>query len=327
MIERRRFFSPDSFWNTPIAPHAEIDPRSEFYMRTWSKEPTGGLHLNMHEFTIPVYSVDGSTPRRIVRQMETPYQAQRRAVNRRCEFRHHPDFGDVPIPNHAEPDPAGDKHAAFVDWERGLAWDMWQAIKHPDGSWESWTGMHYSIDGAGVFQTSDFPVENGDSIHFHGPGRAAGVPIIAGLAMHHEILAGRIEHKLAFAARYNGYQVFTFPATWTDGRCPGGLPEGAVVQLDPGLDLRPFGLCPAALVLCRALQEYGMVNVDGAAGTVLYLEGLYADAERRTWRGLIDDKEQLKRIPVEHFRVLKLDNVIPMGDGRQGLRLELPQGL
>jgi hypothetical protein len=325
MNVRRRFFSPDSFWNAPIAPDAAIDSKSAFYMQTWAKEPTGGLHLNTHTFTIPVYSVDDSTPRRVVAQTPTPEAGQIISVTSRREFRHGAGFGpQVPIPDHAVSDPEGDKHVAFVDWERGLAWDMWRAVKHADGSWESYTGMHYSIDGPGVFKTSDFDVENGDSIHYHGPGRAAGVPIIAGLAMYHEIVAGRIEHKLAFAARYNGYQTFTFPATWTDGRHVGGLPEGAVVQLDPELDLDQFGLSNAAKVICRALQEYGMVNVDGANGTCLYVEGLYGDPER-SWDGVLDDEDELKRIPVQHFRVLRLEDVIPMGDGRKGLRRELPE--
>ena len=259
MTQRRRFFSEDSFWNQPIGPDPEIDPGSDFYMRCWAKEPTGGMHINASHYSIPVYSVDDSTPRRRVGQMPTPPKAQERSVTRHREYRQGKGFGpEVPIPDHAVPDPAGDAHAAFVDWEKGRAWDMWHARKLPDGSWESYTGMTYSIDGPGVFRTSDFDVENGDSIHYHGPGRAAGVPIIAGLVMHHEVLAGRIEHKVALAARYNGYQVFTFPATWTDGRYAGGLPEAAVVQLDPDLDLSPFGLTDGAKVICRALQEYGL---------------------------------------------------------------------
>ncbi len=199
---------------------------------------------------------------------------------------------------------------------------MWRAEKLDDGPWQSSTGMHYSIDGPGVFRTSDFDVENGDAIHYHGPGRASGVPIIAGLAMHYETTSGRIEHKLSFAARYNGYQRFTFPATWTDGRYVDGLPEGAVVQLDPDLDLDRFDLSEAARVICRALQEYGMVNVDGAGGTPIYVEGLYGHREP-SWDGVLDEKE-LQQIPVQCLRVLKIDSLTPMGDGRKGLRLELP---
>ncbi len=323
MERKRRFFSADSFWNTPIAPDAPIDPGSATFMRHWAMEPTGGLHINAHTFTIPVYSVNDDTPRRLVHQTPTPEKHQEHSVTRNRSFRHGPGFGpEVPIPDHAVPDPAGDAHIALVDWERRLAWDMWRAEKLADGSWQSFTGMHYSLDGPGVFETSDFKVENGDSIHYHGPSRAAGVPAIAGLALYDEIAAGRIEHKLSFAARYNGYQQFVFPATWTDGRFVDGLPEGAVVQLDPDLDVSRYDLTDAARVICRTLQEYGMVNVDGAGGTCVYIEGVYGHADK-SWDGLVIEDE-LKQIPVKNFRVLLLENITPMGDGRKGLKQELP---
>lgn len=323
MSKRRRLFSPDSFWNTPIAPGTPTDPRNDQYLRCLKAEPTGGLHLNASEFAVPVYDVDASTPlRRVGQRPSTPAQQAKSATSHR-EFRHGPGFGpELPIPDHAVPDPAGDAHAAFVDWDRGLIWDVWGGLKLPDGSWQSWTGMHYRLDGPGVFEPAGPAVETGDSIHYHGPSRAAGVPLIAGLIMHHEVVAGRIEHKLSFAARHNAYQEFAFPATWTDGRFPGGLPEGAVLQLDPDLDLDPFDLKPGARVICRALQEYGMVNVDGAAGTAVYAEGLYADPTR-SWDGLFDE-EELKRIPLDHFRVLLLPPVTARGDARHGLKLELP---
>ncbi len=323
MSTQRRFFSADSFWNTPIPADAATDARNEQYLKCLQAEPTGGLHINAHTFTIPVFEVDATTPLRCVKQRATSPEQQARAINQRCAFRHGTGFGpEIPIPAGAAPDPEGDHHAAFIDWTRGLAWDVWGGVVCDDGTWQSWTGMHYALDGPGVFQCSDFAAETGDSIHYHGPSRAAGVPAIAGLIMHWEVLAGRIEHKLAFAARYNAYQEFCFPATWTDGRFPGGVPEGAVMQLDPALDLRQFDLNPGAQVICRALQEYGMVNVDGAGGTVVYAEGLYHDPAR-SWDGLIDESE-LKRIPLSHFRVVQLQPVMTRGDGRIGLKNELP---
>ena len=77
-------------------------------------------------------------------------------------------------------DPGSDHYLAIIDWSTNTVWDMFYAIKQPDGSWMSATGMKYSLNGPGVFRTEDLNVENGESVHFHGPGRAAGVPIIAG---------------------------------------------------------------------------------------------------------------------------------------------------
>jgi len=88
----------------------------------------------------------------------------------------------------------------MADWTHFLQRDMWGAAKRPDGSWASNTGMVYRLDGSGVFDRGLFLIHNGESIHMYGPGRAAGVPIIAGLIMRDEIAAGRIEHKLAYCA-------------------------------------------------------------------------------------------------------------------------------
>ena len=323
----RRFFSDDSFWNTPIAGGAEADPRSDHYIGLLQQEPTGGVHVNLGAYTIPVYEVDESTPLRTVHQRVSLDGDGRPRTwgGAGRTFSHGPDFGpQVPIPDHAVPDPAQDAHAAFVDWGRGIAWDVFAARVRDDGDWESYTGMTYSLHGDGVWDVSDFPADDGESIHFHGPGRAAGVPIIAGLIMREEVLVGEIRHKVAGAVRYGAYKEFVSPAAWTDGPLVGGIPEGAVLQLDPDLDLDPFGLSPGAIVVCRALQQYGMVNVDYAGGTVVYGQGLYHEGAP-SWEGVLAQNE-LKVVPVEHLRVLKMGGVIAKGDGRRRLTEIGPDG-
>jgi hypothetical protein len=84
------------------------------------------------------------------------------------------------------------------------------------------------------------------------------------------------------------------------------------------LDLEPFDLSPGAQTVAKALQEYGAVNVDGAGGSVLYAEGLYHD-DQRTWRGLLDENE-LKRIPMRHYRILELGEITCQGDARHRRR-------
>jgi hypothetical protein len=232
-------------------------------------------------------------------------------------YNHGPNFVNVPIPDGAIPDPETDHHMAIVDWDRMTCWDMWLAEKLEDGSWASNTGMVYRLDGEGVFKTSDFAVQNGDSIHFHGPGRAAGVPIIAGLIMFDEVKAGEIRHKLSMCTRFNALQEFVFPATWTDGRTPGGIPEGAVIQLDPALDLEKFDLWPGEKAIAIALQKYGAVIVDAGGGSPLYAEGLYGHPGK-SWKGVIREWDGgINSIPLDHYRVLKVSNVVHMGDGRR----------
>lgn len=311
----KRFFSEDSFWNQRLKDNPKIHSKSDYYVQLlYAADPRHGLHINLHEWTIPVYPVDGNTPRRKVsrrlphhdREGKRFYAYTRPFLRTATEhpLGFGPGFGDqVPIPEIATPDPEGDSHIALIDEDRGLAWDMWGAQKKADGSWWSCTGMVYDLNGSGTFDGIEFGIHNGESIHLYGPSRASGVPTIAGLIMHHEILAGEIRHKLLYACMACGHLSHHFPAIWTDGGLPNGIPQGTVLQLDPNLDLEAFDLSTAAQVVAKALQNYGAVLVDVSGGATLGGEGLWWD-ESRTWNGLLGE-EDLRVIPFEHYRVLQ----------------------
>jgi len=312
----RRFFSDDSFWNQPIAPNAEVDPRTERWVRLLETEPSHENWLiNCEQWTIPVYEVDASTPLvRVGLHYLSPEEKRTWHTNRE-HFGHGPGFELVPIPAQATPDPKGDAHLAAVDWGRGLVWDMWSLQKDPDGGWRSATGMVYAANGPGVFRTADLGVPDGESVHFHGPSRAAGVPAVAGLILYDEVMAGEIRHKVAAASRFCAYREFVFPAAWTDGFTEGGIPEGTVIQLDPALDLSAFPLTPEERTVCVALQRYGMVLVDIAEGQPVYAEGLWGHPGR-SWKGRLRSTGGLSTIPYRDFRMLKAGLVTRMGDGR-----------
>jgi len=313
----RRFFSDSSFWNAPLAAAPEIDPQNEHFVSLLKQEPSGGFGINLHKWTIPVYEVDEKTPRYRVAKHALSAGEKENWASERETFGHGPGFDDgVPIPKAAVPDPEEDAHFAVVDWKAKRAWDTWGFRVKPDGTFESKTGMTYALDGDGVFRTEDFAVVNGESIHFHGPSRAAGVPAIAGLILYDEVLAGEIRHKLACAIRFPAFQEFVYPAAWTDGPVPGGIPEGAVIQLDPALDLSKLDLLPGEKVVARAAQRYGMVIVDYADGSTLYGEGLWGRTDR-SWTGVLRDHGAgLDRIGAEHYRVLRLPPITRKGDAR-----------
>ncbi len=316
-MSAKRFFSDRSYWNQPIGDNPAIDPRSDELIAMMEgpiEEGFGPMHINIKEYTIPVYYADENTPLRKVHQRPPSLERGDHERARAHRFRRHPDFADslVPIPEGALPDPARDSHLAIVDWKRRMAWDTWACHLREDGEYESYTGMVYSLDDEGIWSYEDFPAQNGDSIHWHGPSRAAGVPAIAGLILLDEVKAGRIEHKLAFASWANALGQHVYPAAWTDGFREDGLPEGATLQLDPDLDLDAFDLSGGARIVARALQEYGCVDVDNARANTLYAEGLQFRQE--SWESLLDS-EDLRRIPLKHYRVLKLENIIYKGDG------------
>lgn len=310
------FFSSDSFWNTPMPPDPLLHPDNEHFLNLtrWSAGAALGLHINLLKWTVPIFEADDTTSRvRVGRRLKEDVQGKWFHANSRPWLNpghpegHHVSFtGEgVPIPDAATPDEEDDAHLAIIDRKARRAWDMWAARRSSDGEWASCTGISYSLDGPGIFDPADFPdAHNGESIHLHGPGRATGVPIIAGLILHDEILAGRIEHKLAFAAIATGLLSHYFPpTTWTDGSTPRGLPGGVLLQLDPALDLAEFELSSGARVVARALQEYGAALVDYAGGFTLYGEGLWRDSRERSWMDTLTE-EALFALGLEHFRFL-----------------------
>lgn len=309
----RPYFSPSSFWNTPLPDNAPTHPESDHFLKLSRQAiDAPGMHINLHEWTVPIYRVPADTPRVLVtRRMQDDPQSQSFLANSKPYLHEghrlglYPDFEKgVPLPTWARPDPQEDAHVAVVCEETGEAWDMWGARRNQDGTWQTCTGMAYSLDGSGIFEPSNFAARNGESIHPYGPSRATGVPAIAGLIRHEDVLAGRIPHKLLFAARCSGLLAHYFPPTiWTDGGVPGGPPGGAVLQLDPTLDLSTMDLSLGARIVARALQEFGAVLVDYAEGFTLGGEGLWNDPEERSWHGLLEE-DALFALGFDHFRYL-----------------------
>ncbi len=312
-----RFFSDDSFWNQPIPSNAEVDPRTSRWIKLLETEPTGqGFLVNSTQWTIPVYEVDSSTPLKKVGLLALTPEDRVHWHTERSFFGHGQGFDRVPLPQEAQPDPQADSHLAVVDWQRNRVWDMWALSRNPDGSWKSATGMVYPADGPGVFSTEALGVKDGESVHFHGPSRAAGVPAVAGLIMYDEVMAGEIRHKIAAASRFCAYREFVFPAAWTDGFTEGGIPEGTLIQLDPALDLSRYTLTREERIVCVALQRYGMVLVDLAEGQPVYAEGLWGHPGK-SWDGkLPHGSGGITKIPFSAYRMIRTGPAIPMGDGR-----------
>ena len=316
------FFAPDSFWNTPIQPEAAVDARSGQWIEMLREAQGGrGLHINLLEWTIPVFFADADTsrydlhpklPRCPLSQGHMIASERKLGPDHPCGL-HASVAGGVPIPLEAVPDPRHDAHMAVVDVDEGRAYDFWQCRREEDGSWHTNSAISYELDGPGVFAEEDLGgIENDESIHLYGPCRASGVPLLAGLILEDEIRAGRIAHKLAFACPVPALQEYVNPpATWTDGWLPGGVPEGCVLQLDPDLDLSTFQLPAAALTVAKALQEFGAVLVDYAGSVTLGGE-LLDPHPGRSWNGLLEEWA-LGDLPFTHFRILETGPRVPKG--------------
>lgn len=323
----RRFFADNSYWNTKIEENPKLHPQSDHYVELLTGPYNRkGFHINLNSWTLPIYEVTKDTPTVDVgkRIKYHPGEGGRFYIHSleyikaaggedKHPMGHAPGFGkDVPIPKEAIPDGESDAHISLVDFERGIAWDMWAAQKRPDGTWWSNSGIKYDLYGSGVFNPDDFPIHNGESIHMYGGSHAAGVPSIAGVIRHDELLECKIEHKLTWATTCVALLEHIYPpATWTDGPYPNGIPQGALLQLDPALDLEQFPLNKYEKAVAKALQEYGAALVMFADNTTLYGEGLWTK-KGKSWDGLLHE-ESLSCIPFKYFRFIDCGTTVQTG--------------
>ena len=187
----------------------------------------------------------------------------------------------------------------ILDMENRCEYDFWQARKEND-AWVASFGVGVSMDDTGV-------LANGLSA------RGSGFAFLGGVIWPDEIENGHIQHPLSFSYEFTRAGGPVAPATDSDGLSTEAfaLPEGALVQLDPALDLDALNLEPYEKTIARAMQEYGMLLVDsGSAGPV----GFYAiDPDSVTgdmWGSLWGQEDYIALenldFPTLPFRVLEL---------------------
>jgi hypothetical protein len=308
-----RAFSDDSPWNQRIPAHTPSDRGSVAMIEDFAGR--GPLHVNIQDWSIPVYFVDAdTTPRRDVGDSRPGVYGAGFEFPRR-----------IPIPDDAVASPPvaddSDNHLCIVDRTKHLEWGMWAARKDRTGRWFTGLGAVTDLASAGVAPPWFASPRQLDSHR----ARASGFPLIAGLILLDEIEAGRIEHALVFAYDRCRTGVFVPPASTAQVAVPGttnsrGIPMGGRLQLDPAWDVEHSGLSRAGKIIARALQEYGAFCGDYAGANVLYAEN--SPAAVAAWQGLLH-KDELAAIfdPAfirDRFRVVDLGNILP------GQNFELP---
>ncbi len=284
-----RPYSATSPWNRPIGASPAYDPRSDLRMRALD----GPLISDPREYTFPVYEVTSKTPRRSVRI--TGWFSRVSAAGRR--MRNTPGGGvALPLPGNVRPAPGSDAQVIVLNRSTGEEWGFWRLERSVD-SWTATNGYRYSVRWSGV--------PPGASSGSKFTARGSGIPYLAGLVRPCEIARGRIDHALAFAYDYPAGS-FVYPATKSDGRGtdPADLPEGARLQLDPGLtraQIGAWGCRRACFTIARALQEYGMYVVDNSGHPKVMVE--HRGTAR--WNGMLTSRT-VSPIPLDAFKVLRL---------------------
>ncbi len=301
-----RAFSPDSPWNQRIPAGAPSDIDSAMLIADFASR--GALHINLKDWSIPVYFIDADqTPRHDVGDSRPGIYGNGFEFPR-----------SIPIPDGAVASPPvgddSDNHLCIVDKVKHLEWGMWAARQDKTGRWFTGLGAVTDLAGTGVAPPWFAAPRELDSHR----ARASGFPLIAGLILVDEIKAGRIDHALVFAYDHCRTGLFIPPASTAqvaqlDAVDTRGIPMGGRIQLDPAWDVEHSALSPAGKIIARALQEYGAYCGDYAGANVIYAEN--SPAAVQAWAGILQSQDLESVFTPEvirrHFRVLDMGSMLP----------------
>jgi hypothetical protein len=301
-----RFFSPTSFWNTPLAAAAPLDPSSPSLISDLtgyvSREQASrtGPWIDATSNGVTIVTVPANQPAVPVRLNHAPDANLSSA------------WSAVPLPASARPSP-GDNDLAVWQPSTDTMWEFFQ-LHHDATGWQAeWGGAMRNVSAnPGVYAPGAWPATwTGDETYWGVT--AASLPIVGGAMTYDDLRAGQINHALALVYPNVRRRTFVSPAQRDDGSStdPNSLPEGARLRLDPSLDLAALNLPPLTRMIARAAQRYGVVIRDQSpviafvqqdpTGNQAFLalgpsltQGLYAS-------------QLLASFPWGHLQVMKMD--------------------
>jgi hypothetical protein len=299
-----RLFAPGSFWNSPLAPDAELDPASDALVGELVSEVNrvaavrDGPWMAARQYSTPVYVVGPDQPTvRVKLDHYTPSNLQGA-------------FERVPIPDGAQQAPGDDGHLTVWQPATDTLWEFWKASRETDGWHARWGGAIRNVSTSPGYYTKD----SWPGAEPYWGASATSLPIAGGTMMVEELRRGRIDHALALALPRVRANWFTWPAQRTDGteQRDTAIPEGARFRLDPALDLDSLGLHPFVRMIAEAAQRYGIVVRDKSS-TVQFFAEDPAQFGQNPYGDIIgpaypnETYKLLGTFPWEHLRVLKMD--------------------
>lgn len=279
------WYSPTSFWNTPIVTNPVIDPKSSSMIASAISEYASNAVLdNDNDWGMSyVYASSNSKTYTV-------------ACNTYCTG----DTISFPIPPGARPNLGSDHHLAVINGSQEL--DMWDASYN--ASKDSWS--------AGVRAVTDITgwgANCAQGQHCNGA-IAAGFALLGGSIRPEEIANGVINHALALTTPATRAGYIACPATHTDGASDSAnaIPEGALIQLDPSFNVSGQSWPAWEKTVAIALQTYGAYVVDTSGALALYAVS-DMNAGNTSWASVGMTKfPSLSNLPWSSFRVIKIQS-------------------
>ena len=280
-------FAPDNIWDSPLAQDAALAPNSAGLaaeLRRQTRMP-GGTWINTTQYSVPVYTVGPNQPTvRII--ADTPAPGLQQA------------WDAVPLPPDARPAAGTDGCMVIYQPSTDTMWEFWVMYEGAGGWHAVWGGkMEHVSSNPGYFDGSW-----GSS--------ATGMTWLGGLIRPQEMAAGHIDHALALSIPQAKQGQVVWPAQRGDGIAsgPDAIPEGTRFRIDPDLDLDTLHLAPAARIIARAIQDYGMIVRDQAGAVTLFGEDPLSIGSD-PWPALLGDWPHniMNSLPWDHMEAVVPD--------------------
>jgi hypothetical protein len=268
-------FSPQSFWYQPIPANAPLNPNSAAYTQNVVDQIQanyGTVNINTTDYAAPIYVVQSVGGSKSVTWVDgTPIYPVAYTANvgfNDCQNKGYTDpnllaqWQGVPFPAGATPAGGTDSEMSIYDLSTHTLWEFW-VMHQTNGQWNAcWGGrIQNTAQSDGIF-----PNPYGTT--------ATGLPFIGGEISEQDLASGTINHAIGISlVDVAAWNVFSWPATRSDGYNPNNLPnqipEGTRFRLDPSLNLDTLNLTPAGKIIAKAAQTYGFVVWDKAGAVSL----------------------------------------------------------
>jgi hypothetical protein len=273
-----RAFQADSWWNTALPADTPLDPAGALildYLRTGPESGRGCLTLagaGHSHWGQPVYEARPSDPQYDVEGLSEPL----------------PELERLRIPEGAQSGRNTDNNMTIYDRGRGYVVALSGAQYDPDR--DVW-----SADGATVtyLDSNGLHVDTGRSDDPRNRGSHRGNNGATMAVELDDVLAGTIGHVLKASSGPEVADRYVFPMVGSDGDYQGSdlgvPPQGLRLRIKPSIDLDEQDLDPEALVIARALQDYGFYIGDSGGTTALKLQNTWAEGRGQLWKVSADD--------------------------------------
>jgi hypothetical protein len=251
-------FSRSGPWNTKLPATVPLAPNSAAIVHNLALDEAdnfGSWAVNTDSYSTPVFTAGPGTPAQNWTFSDCLNMPQLAPVIADS-------FTAVPTPPDLITSQGTDESTTIYQPSTDTYWDFWRAEKDASGHWSAcWGGKisHYSRN-PGIFAN---PLG----------ATATGLPLGAFTIRISELQSGHIDHAINIATVRTQANCFSWPASRDDGNTTGSdIPcEGERFRLDPSFNVNTL-YSPAARIIARAMQQYGLILTDKAGALVTYAE-------------------------------------------------------